>query len=255
MNDLNFAFTFDARNVPPSQGGSGGHPVGNHVFTITDSQVKTTSDGSGGMLVLTLTSNNGSIEKRYNLWNKSAQAVEIAQKELSAMCYAVGIFIINTPNAMELRSGRGMMEIDFQSPSAKLIEDNKQRVKDGLEPKLPFVEVKKVYDVNGNEPGKTPVQPAANAAPNFQQGAAPAPNTGANASPNAQGAQPNASSPSNPQWAAQTGQLTAAPQANPAPTTGQTQWANPATQQAPVAPAQGWQQGQAAGGSPPWGAK
>jgi hypothetical protein len=138
---------FDATQVQPSQGGDK-HPAGMFNFTITNTYAKSTKDQSGGMFVVEFTSEAGRIESRYNLWNQSAQAVEIAQKQLSALCHATGIFKISFPKnpdgspnmqmaGAELRNGRGRMEVAPQKNNPE------------------YTEVKRVFDINGNEPGKS----------------------------------------------------------------------------------------------------
>src|ERR1700733_981834 len=214
--------TFNAQDYTPQQGGQG-HPVGIFDFQITNTYAKSTKDQSGGMFVVELTSNAGKIENRYNLWNNSTQAVEIAQKALSALCYAVGIFRINFPNlpdgspdlqnaGKELRGGRGKMEIGYQ-----IDKETKQPTA--------YVEVKKILDIQGNEPGKTPVQQNA---PQPQQ----------------QPAQQNGGWNNQPQG----GQTS---QTNP-PQQNQGGWQpGPAQNPAPANNAGGWTQG-AAPQTPPW---
>lgn len=215
---------FDATKVTPSQG-VGGHPPGRFPFTITNTYAKENNSKTGAMLVVELTSDVGRIENRYNIWNQSAQAVDIAQKELSALCHAIGIFKITFPRdpqgnydmanaARELRGGRGKMEVAPQVG------------KDG-QPNG-YMEVKKVFDINGNEPGK--------------QGSAP--------------------QPQQPQW--QPGGWSAGPnqqpqpQANPNPPSQQNQqqgWGG-APQQQQQPPQQGGWAPQGNGQSqqfPPWG--
>lgn len=138
--------TFDATNIPPEQVG-GKHPVGNKFpFTITDTDVKDTSDNTGKFFQVTFTSPAGSIKNNYNLWNNSKQAVEIAAKQLSALCHATGIFQVNMRDGGKaLRGGKGLMDVGHQAgqePSAE-------------KPEGGYVEVKKIYDINGNEPGKS----------------------------------------------------------------------------------------------------
>lgn len=217
-----FAWTFDATKVEPKQVG-GAHPVGNKFpFTITDVNVVETSAKDGGMLMVEFTSPAGSIRNNYNLWNKSAQAVEVAQKQLSALCHAVGVFQIGTNQGKELIGAKGLMDINFQKgqePSAE-------------KPEGGYVELKKVYDINGNEPGKAPAQGQVSSgfAPQAQ-GQPPQAQAGAwNTAPAQAPQQP----PPNQQW-------NAAPQ----------QGSNPAPAPAPA----GWQPGGAgaAPSAPPWG--
>lgn len=165
---------FDARTVQPSQGGTA-HPVGMHDFQITNTYLKETQDKNGLMLIVEMTSPVGVIENRYNIVNQSKQAEEISQKQLSALCHAINIYRCSYPKdnngmplfdqaARELRGGRGRMEI---APQMRKNEKG-ELVPNG------YVEVKKVYDSQGNEPGKTgtaaqPMQQG-NHQPNAAQG-------------------------------------------------------------------------------------
>lgn len=151
--------SFDARNIAPQQGG-GAHPVGNKFpFTITNTSIEENKAKDGGMFCVELTSPHGSIISRYNLFNKSAQAIEIAQKELSALCHATGIFQLDFNNeGAALRNAKGLMDIAFQKGHEPTAE----------KPQGGYVELKKVYDVNGNEPGKAPAPQAAQPSQNGQ---------------------------------------------------------------------------------------
>lgn len=203
---------FDATQHEPQQSG-GKHPPGNKFpFTITNTEVKDTKAKDGQKLFeVTFTSPAGQIRNNYNLWNSNDQARKISVGQLSALCHATGIFKVNFkdpisegPDGRELIGGKGLMDVNFQSgqePSAE-------------KPEGGYVEVKKVYDVNGNEPGQA--KPAANATSGFA----------ANAQPAAQ-----------QQPAVQQGWGGAPPQGQ----------ANP-----PANNAGGWQQGAGGGEKPPW---
>lgn len=140
---------FNANEHAPQQAG-GKHPVGNKFpFVVTGTDVKDTKDNQGKYFEVTFTSPAGSIRNNYNLWNASKQAVDIAVGQLSALCHATGIFQVDFKNdGASLRGAKGLMDIGFQAgqePSAD-------------KPEGGYVEVKKIYDVNGNEPGKQQVQ-------------------------------------------------------------------------------------------------
>ncbi len=207
---------FDATGIEPRQS-VGSHPPGTFPVVITntygqetpsDSEVKT-----GCMLCVVFTSQQGSIINRYNIFNANETTVKIAKEQLSALCHATGVFkltIVDGNNQMlpldqwarEIRNARAVIEIGPQ------IKDPK------------YMEVKKVYDAAGNEPGKNPA-------------AAPQP-------------------------AAQGGGWNAAPAGTAAPSG--TWQQPPATQAPAAAPANagGWQPGPsavAAGGAPPWASK
>jgi hypothetical protein len=196
--DANFNWTFDANTIAPRQGGGAAHPVGNKfAFSITDVEVVPTKDNSGGMLVIEFTSDAGSVKNRYNLWNANDTARRIANEQLSALCHAVGIFQIGPRQGKELVGAKGMMDIGHQ----KLTQDQ-QRKRDAGEVVEPFVELKKVYNAAGIEPGqKAPAaaaagfgtsQPTQATAPASAPTAAPETNAGGW---NANGAAPGAAVP------------------------------------------------------------
>lgn len=151
---------FDARNVQPQQG-IGAHPPGIHDAVISHTYLKETKDGQGLMLTVEFSTPAGKIDNRYNIYNKSQQAMDIAQKELSALCHAANVYKITyrkNPDgspifdqaAMELRNARCRIEV---APQMKNGEPTQ------------FMEIKTVFDVNGNAPGKggaapQPQQPA-----------------------------------------------------------------------------------------------
>lgn len=151
---------FNANEVAPRQGG-GAHPVGNKFpFTITHTFIKSTKDNKGGIFEVEFTSNVGSIKENYNLWNESETARNIAKGELSALCHATGIFQIDFKNdGAALRGAKGLMDIGFQKghePSAE-------------KPEGGYVEIKKIYDIAGNEPGKNAAPQQQVTASGFQQ--------------------------------------------------------------------------------------
>ena len=216
---------FDATQFQPQQG-AGAHPVGTFDAQITNTYAKGTKDNTGGMFVAEFTSPQGKIETRYNLWNSSTQAVEIAQKSLSALCHAVGIFKITFPKlpdgspdmqnaGRELRGARCKIEVAYQ-----IDRETKQPTA--------YVEVKRVLDLQGNEPGRAP-----QAAPQPQQAT--------------QGQQAPMTQQSNGGWGAP----------NPAPQSTQGGWGNNQnpTQAAPQQNNNpGWQQNNPnPNPSPPWG--
>jgi len=150
--------SFDASQFAPKQGG-GAHPVGKGFdATISNTEIKPTSSGEGGMFVVTFTTPAGSIVSRYNLWNKNEKAVQIAHGELSALCHATGVFRLDFQNdGAALRNARCKIDVGLQNEAEP----------DG------YVEVKKIMDANGNEPGRGPGIP-----PQQPAQAAPAPSWG-----------------------------------------------------------------------------
>lgn len=203
---------FDATNIPPQQG-TAQHPPGMFDFMISHTEIKENKDKTGGYLEVEFSSPAGRAYMRYNLWNQSAVAVEIANKQLSALCHATGVFRLDFANeAAALRNARGRMEVGPQ-------KDDK------------FTEIKRVFDTQGNEPGKS------NTAPQQSPQVNPAPNPAPMTQAPGGGGWGNAQQPPN----------------NPAPSAGAPQgWgnANQAPQQPSSPPANNWQQ---PGQSPPNG--
>lgn len=86
---------FDANSVNPATDFEP-LPAGKYLAVITDSEMKPTKSGSGNYLELTFQVIDGPFKgrmlwSRLNLDNPNAQAVQIAQGELSAICRAVGV--------------------------------------------------------------------------------------------------------------------------------------------------------------------
>jgi len=202
---------FDATTVTPQQGG-GRHPPGNKFpFEITAVAAKQVKDKDAGYFEVEFTSPAGTIKNIYNIWNENETARKIAQQELSALCHATGRFRLATGE--ELKGARGLMDVGFQKghePSAE-------------KPEGGYVELKKVYDVNGNEPGKVAAQPQGQQQQpqGNQQGAATTwGNGGQPQQVNGGGNQPNVQSgwnanANNPQTQAATGWSQGAGQAHP----------------------------------------
>lgn len=135
-----FNYQFDATSIPPVQGG-GGHPPGVFQAYVSNTEIKPTKDGQGGIFSVEFTTEQGKITNNYNLWNNSQKAVEIAHKELSALSHATGVFKLDMNNdGAALRGAKLKIEVAKQANND-------------------YMEVKKVLDPNGNEPGKPAQQP------------------------------------------------------------------------------------------------
>ena len=86
---------FDANEIEP-QGSFDPIPAGWYTVMIVASEMKPTKNGSGEYLQLRLDIIDGEYEgrvlfDRLNLRNSNQTAVEIAQRQLSAICRAVGV--------------------------------------------------------------------------------------------------------------------------------------------------------------------
>ncbi len=131
---------FNPLAFDPTQG-SAGLPIGRHPVVIIAAEVKATQDNSGGFVELSLNIIDGPSKGatgayRLNLYNQSQQAVEIAHKQLSAICYVTGVFQLGADGAD--------LTALFNKP---FVVDVGPQKKDPQ-----YSEVKKVFDMNGNEP-------------------------------------------------------------------------------------------------------
>ena len=86
---------FDASNVTPMASFEP-LPNGRYVAAVTNSEFKPTKNGNGEYLELTFEVLEGEhkgrkLWARLNLKNASAEAVRIAEQELSAICHATGV--------------------------------------------------------------------------------------------------------------------------------------------------------------------
>lgn len=218
---------FNAQQYDPTQG-VGSLPIGKHPVVVESSEVKANKANDGGYLQLNLriidgpqTGTTGAY--RLNLYHTNQQTVEIAHRQLSAICHVIGVFQVN--DSSQLHGIPFLIEVGPQKNDPQ------------------YTEVKKVYDMNGNEPGKAGAGAAA-AQPQGQQGFGQQPQ-GGGFQQQPQG-QPNGGAA----WGGQQ-----QPQQNPA------QGQQPQGQQQPAQGGQpgGWQQNAQGGGAPagggaaPWG--
>lgn len=230
------AYAFNSQGIDPQYGGGGGLPAGKHPVTITKTEARPTKDNTGGMIVFTLTAFDGpakgaSMEDRLNLHNKSETAVRIANQQLSAYCAVTGVFHFQDTD--ELMGKPFVIEVQPQ-------RDNPQ-----------YVEIVKLYDMNGNEPGKAGSGPMTGG----NNGGFPQNNAGTGGFPNQGGGQPQGDPNAGQggqgqQWGQNGGGQGQQPQNNG----GGQAWGQQGGQQ-PQGGAAGWQQGNAGqgGGQPGWG--
>lgn len=230
-----FQGTFDANQVTPKQGFDA-HPPGMFDFNISNTSIVPTKDNNGGMFVIDFQTPAGKITKRYNIWNQSQAAVDIANKELSALCHATGVFKVDWSNeGAALRGAVGRIEVGPQKNDEQ------------------YMEVKRVFDKNGNEPGRPNSAPQTQQQPTGNNWSNPA-NQQQNNAVNNNGAAAN-----NPPlqqnnaggWGNQPPTNTAQPQQSGPTGLPQNQWGN---QQAPNTNQQQQPAGGNAGGNgaPPW---
>jgi len=129
---------FNAQQYDPTQG-VGSLPIGKHPVIIESSEVKANKANDGGYLQLNLRIIDGPQQGttgayRLNLYHSNQQTVEIAHRQLSAICHVIGVFQVT--DSSQLHNLPFLIEVGPQKNDPQ------------------YTEVKKVFDMNGNEPGK-----------------------------------------------------------------------------------------------------
>src|SRR5690606_4009610 len=110
------AQAFDATKVDPTQG-VGQLPVGKHPVKIVDSEIKAAKTEGAGFLQLDLIVLDGPRKGamgayRLNLYNSNEKAVEIAYKQLSAVCHVCGV--LQVTNSSQLHDIPFIVEVEPQ---------------------------------------------------------------------------------------------------------------------------------------------
>lgn len=103
MANLNF----NANDVEPSTGFEI-IPAGKYKAQIVNSEMEVTKSGNGQMLKLEFDIVDGQFSGRklwvrLNLQNPNTQAVEIARRDLSAICHAVGVMALNDSEQLHFK--------------------------------------------------------------------------------------------------------------------------------------------------------
>lgn len=109
-------YGFDASQVPEQQDFSA-IPAGDYVAIATESSFKPTKNGQGEFLQFTFEVIDGQFKgrklwARLNLRNKNQTAVDIAQRELGAICRAVGV--IKPNDSAELHNRPILLSVDTE---------------------------------------------------------------------------------------------------------------------------------------------
>lgn len=144
---------FNAQQYDPTQG-VGALPIGRHPVIVESSEVKANKANDGGYLQLNLRIIDGPQQGttgayRLNLYHSNQQTVEIAHRQLSAICHVINVFQVQ--DSSQLHNIPFVIEVGPQKNDPQ------------------YTEVKKVFDMNGNEPGKAGAGAAA-AQPQQPQG-------------------------------------------------------------------------------------
>lgn len=206
---------FNARDFDPTQGGTS-LPVGRHPVIIESNEVKGNAQNTGGYVAFHLRiidgpQKGGSGRYILNLYHNDQKTVEIAHRKLSSLCHVIGVYNVDD---MDVMNGKPFI-IDVE------LQKGEEAAKKG------YTEIVKVYDMNGNEPGK-------------QGSGAPAAQTTGQQGGGWGGQQQQPAGSGNGQWQ------------QPAQNSGGSNWQQPNQQQQP-APAQnagGWNNQGGAQGAP-----
>lgn len=154
--------TFDATQYNPEQG-VGQLSVGRHLVIIEKDEIKKANGSDGGYLQFDLKGVGDSQAEsgayRLNLYNNNPKTVEIAHRQLSAVCYAVGVLGINGDTSV-------LHGLPFQVEVAYQKGHNPKT--DGDEAKG-YTEIKRVYTASGEEI-KAGMQPGGNGNQNQNTG-------------------------------------------------------------------------------------
>lgn len=89
------AINFNAETVDPNQVYDA-LPAGDYPVIISSADIRQTKSGTGQYLEITLDIQSSDLMgrklfDRLNLWNPNPKTVEIAQRQLSAICHATGV--------------------------------------------------------------------------------------------------------------------------------------------------------------------
>lgn len=150
------AFAFNAAAHKPSYGGgSGGLPPGKYKGVIVDSRLENVEKAgvvTGGYMAFDLTPIEGPLAgskqtDRLNLNNSNPKVVEIANGQLSAYCHVLNMH--QWQDTAQLHNIPFYFEIGFQKGHEPTAE----------KPEGGYTEVKGIYDLNGNPPGKAGAGP------------------------------------------------------------------------------------------------
>lgn len=155
--------SFDATSVDPI-GSFEPLPNGEYMVCITASDMKSTKSGGGQYLELELEVIDGNFKgrkvwDRLNLMNQNSKTVEIAQRQLSALCHAAGI--MNVTDSSQLHGIPVIATFKYKEASDGWDATN---------------DVRGYKSASANNPAPQPQQPVAGNQPqSVAQPAAPAP--------------------------------------------------------------------------------
>lgn len=97
-------------------------PAGDYEAMVTASEMKTTKDGTGQYLEMTIEIQAGQFQgrrmwDRLNLQNRNPKAVEIAQKQLAQLCHATGV--LQVTDSQQLHNRPVVMKVAVKNDPAR----------------------------------------------------------------------------------------------------------------------------------------
>ena len=113
---------FNANDVAPDSGGIDPIPSGWYVAMIAESDIKPTADKLGAFVQLTYRVMEPAefrgrvVMGRLNIQNQNPKAVEIGLAQLSAVCHAVNVMILNDTTQLHGISHKIKVELKTRGP-------------------------------------------------------------------------------------------------------------------------------------------
>lgn len=134
---------FDASRIQPDTGVMDAIPAGWYIVAPDASEIKPTKAGDGSaylelrLVVLDGQFKDRKLFARFNLKNNNPQAVEIAYKQLSALCHAVGLLQVNDSQELHgrplkvkvsVKPADGQYEASNEIKAYRNVQDNSMNV-------------------------------------------------------------------------------------------------------------------------------
>ena len=106
---------FNATEVASQQTGYEPRPAGEYTMQVVNSDMRTTKSGNGQYLWLEFDILSGPVRgkffERLNLFNENTKAVEIANRQLSAICNAVGLVSLQDSEQLHMKPLKVVLKV------------------------------------------------------------------------------------------------------------------------------------------------
>ena len=106
---------FNASEVSTEQSGYEPRPAGDYTMQVVNSDMRTTKSGTGQYLWLEFDILSGPVRGKYferlNLFNDNAKAVEIANRQLSAICNAIGLMTLQDSEQLHMKPLKVVLKV------------------------------------------------------------------------------------------------------------------------------------------------